>query len=179
MSVLFRIQHMLNDQRLLCSIGPMIPASFGATATDGPSTSRNIQGNVLFDTGAGAIFIDEPVAERLGLQPLPKKEDLHGLGGRKSVNVYMATLFIPVETVQQISAAPAGSPAVIGIPLRVFGVAELQTNHDAHDLRAANGLPVIGVLGRSFLQFTRFVYDGLTGNLVIEIDESVRVPRKA
>jgi hypothetical protein len=61
----------------------------------------------------------------------------------------------------------------------VHGIAGLQANHEAHNLKAANGLPVIGILGRLFLQFTKFTYDGLSGNLVIEIDEGVQYPRKA
>jgi hypothetical protein len=91
--------------------------------------------------------------------------------------MYSATLFIPVETVRQIGVAPAGSTIMIGIPLTAHGVAGIQANHEAHNLKAANGLPVISILGRSFLQFTKFVYDGLAGNLVIEIDESVQYPR--
>jgi hypothetical protein len=36
--------------------------------------TRNIQGNVLFDTRAEATFIDEAAAEQRGLQSLSKKE---------------------------------------------------------------------------------------------------------
>jgi predicted aspartyl protease len=184
MATLFRIRHTLNDQRLLCNIGPMIPASWGVTPKDAPTpnttgSARNIQGNVLFDTGAGGIGIDESVAERLGLQPLSKKEDLHGLGGKHSVSMYNATLFLPVEPVGLIAATTAGSHVLIGIPLSVHGIAGIQANHEALNLKAANGLPVIGILGRSFLQFTKFIYDGLSGNLVIEVDDSVQHPRKA
>jgi predicted aspartyl protease len=183
MSTLFRIRHTLNDQRTLCNIGPMIPASWGVTPKDGPTpntivSARNIHGNMLFDTGAGGIAIDESVAQRLGLQPLSKKENLHGLGGKLSVSMYNATLFLPVEMVRPVGATPTGSTAMIGFPLTVHGVADIQANHEAHNLRAANGLPVIGILGRLFLQFTKFVYDGVLGNLVIEIDESVQYPRK-
>jgi len=179
MGTLFRIRHTLNNQDMLRNIGPLIPAWWGITSKDGPNTSQKIQGNILFDTGASDIAIDESVAERLGLQPLAKKEDLHGVGGKHSVNKYTASLFLPVETARQIGATPIGSTVTIGFPLAVLGVAGIQANHEAHKLKAANGLPIIGILGRSFLQFTKFVYDGLAGNLVIEIDESVQQPRKA
>jgi predicted aspartyl protease len=179
MSTLFRIRHTLNNPDMLRNIGPLIPAWWGITSKDGPNTSQKIQGNILFDTGASAIGIDESAAERLGLQPLSKKEDLHGVGGKHSVNAYNATLFLPVETVRQIGPTPVGSIVTIGFPLMALGVAGMQANYEAHNLKAANGLPVIGILGRSFLQFTRFIYDGPAGNLGIEIDESVQQPRKA
>jgi hypothetical protein len=78
-NTLFRIRYTLNDQNRLRDIGPLIPASWGATPKDTPTTNptagnQNIQGNVLFDTGAGGIGIDESVAERLGLQPLSKRK---------------------------------------------------------------------------------------------------------
>jgi predicted aspartyl protease len=178
-SILFRIRHTLNDQNLLLNVGPMIPASWGATPQDAPApNNRNIQGNMLFDTGATGIGIDESVAGRLGLQPLPQREAVHGLGGKHSLNVYNATLFLPVEPVRAIANLQPGANALIGFPLPVHGIVGLQANHEAHNLRAPNGLPVIGILGRLFLQFTRFTYDGLSGNLVIEVDESIRHPRK-
>jgi predicted aspartyl protease len=182
-SILFRIRHTLNDQNLLRNVGPMIPASWGATPQDAPEPksitgNRNIQGNMLFDTGATGIGIDESVADRLGLQPLSQREAVHGLGGKHSLNVYNATLFLPVEPVRAIGNLQLGAHALIGFPLPVHGIVGLQTNHEAHNLRAPNGWPVIGILGRVFLQFTRFTYDGLSGNLVIEVDESIRYPRK-
>jgi hypothetical protein len=182
MSILFRITHTLNDQRMLCRMGPLIPAWWAVTPNDAPSpnkpSDRNMQGNMLLDTGAGDISIDEAVVERLGLLPLPEKRDVHGLGGKLSVKMYSPTLIIPVETMQAIGATAAGTSAMMGFTLPAHGLVGLQANHEAHDLRAANGLPIIGILGRSFLQFTKCVYDGLSGNLVIDIDDSINRPRK-
>jgi len=182
MSILFRITHALHDQRMLCRIGPLIPAWWAATPKDAPSpnkpSNRNMQGNMLLDTGAGDIAIDEAVVERLGLQPLSEKRDVHGLGGKVSVKIYSPTLIIPVEIMRAIGTAAAGTSAMMAFTLSAHGLVGLNANHEAHDLRAANGLPIIGILGRSFLQFTKCVYDGLSGNLVIDIDESINQPRK-
>src|ERR1700676_4237978 len=133
---------------------------------------------MLFDTGAGGMSIDESVAENLGLQPVSQKQDVHGLGGKLSVNMYRPTFILPLETVQAIGTVTAGSHAMIGFTLPVHGLAGLQANHEALKLKAGNGLPIIGILGRTFLQFTKFTYDGLSGNLVIDIDESIQQPRK-
>jgi hypothetical protein len=37
---------------------------------------------------------------------------------------------------------------------------------------------VIGVLGRIVLQFTRFVYNGLTGEVDIYIDKAIMSPKR-
>jgi hypothetical protein len=83
-----------------------------------------------------------------------------------------------VELTRPISGIPMGAHHLIGFPLKVHGIVGLQANHEAHNLKAPNGLPVIGILGRLFPQFTKFTYDGLLGNLVIEIDESIQRPRR-
>ena len=36
---------------------------------------------------------------------------------------------------------------------------------------------LIGVIGRSFLRWTRTTYDGLTGTITIETDEAMRHPQ--
>jgi hypothetical protein len=66
---------------------------------------------------------------------------------------------------------------MIGIPVPVHGFVGLQESFESQGVKPSNGLPVIGILGRTFLQFTKFTYDGLLGNLVIEIDESVQYPK--
>ncbi len=184
MSIMFRIRFALDSQRLLRDVGPMIPAFWGIASKSGRAskpiqTSDQIRGNMLLDTGARHVAIDESVAQELGLQARPEKEDVHGLGGKQSVAVYDATLFLPVEPVQPVPTAPAGSSFMMSIPIKVHGFVGLQETFQSQGLKPANGLPVIGILGRTFLQFTKFTYDGLSGNLLIEIDESVQYPQKS
>jgi hypothetical protein len=181
MSTIFRIRHTLDSQRLLREVGPMIPASWGVPPENGSSsktirTAEQVRGNMLLDTGARHIAIDESVAHELGLQAHPEKDDVHGLGGKQSLVKYNATLFLPVEPVQP--AAPAASSVMIGIPTDAHGFVGLQKTYDTQRIKPANGLPVIGILGRTFLQFVTFTYDGVSGNLVIDIDDSVRHPQK-
>jgi hypothetical protein len=154
-AILFRIRHTLNDQRLLCDVGPMIPASWGVTSNDFPkpntTSARNTEENMLFDTGGSGIYLDESVAVRLGLQPHSERQDVHGLGGKHPANMYSAALFLTVETVKPIAGRPAGVSTSIGFLLpTVLGITGLQANYEAHNLRAGNSLPIIGVLGRSF-----------------------------
>jgi hypothetical protein len=181
MSTIFRIRHALDSQRLLREVGPMIPASWGVPPENEPTSktirpAEQVRGNMLLDTGARHIAIDESVAHQLRLQARPDKDDVHGLGGKQSLAKYNATLFLPVEPVQP--AAPAGSSIMIGIPIDAHGFVGLQKTYESQRIKPANGLPVIGILGRTFLQFVRFTYDGLSGNLIIEIDDSVRHPQK-
>lgn len=68
---------------------------------------------------------------------------------------------------------------MISIPIDVYGFVGLQESFESQGIRTTNGLPVIRILGRTFLQFTKFTYDGLSGNVVIEIDESVLHPQKS
>jgi hypothetical protein len=131
-----------------------------------------------FDTGARHIAIDESVARGLGLQPHPEKADVHGLGGKQSLATYNATLFLPVEPVMPVAGVPPRSSLMIGVPIQVHGFVGLKESFESQGIKPANGLPVIGILGRTFLQFTKFTYDGLSGNVVIEIDESVQHPQK-
>jgi Aspartyl protease len=176
MNSIFRIRHTLDSQVLLRNVGPMIPALWGKDT--GTNTSEMIRGNVLLDTGARHIAIDDSVAQQLGLQAHPDKVDAHGLGGRVRLANYDAVLALPVEPVRPDPAAPPGAVYMIRIPLEVHGIAGMRENYDSQGIKPKNGLPIIGILGRTFLQFTKFTYDGLSGNLDIEIDESVRRPQK-
>jgi len=157
----------------------MIPASWGVLEGHGPNSKAKsrIDGNILLDTGAGMTSIDKAVADILELRPQSEKWQIHGLGGKQFASLYTATLFLQVETTKEIQTTPAGSSVTVGFTLPVHGIADIQNNHEAYKLRPANGLPVIGILGRSFLQFTKLMYDGVSGNVVIEIDESIQHPR--
>jgi hypothetical protein len=183
MSTIFRIRYALGDQPLLRRVGPIIPASWGIAPISGSTsttirTPEQIRGNVLVDTGATHIAIDDSAAQELGLQPLPERQNMYGVGGKHSAAMYNALLFLPVEAVRPIPGKQAGSSFALGVPIQVNGVVGLRDGFESQGIKAPNGLPVIGILGRTFLQFTTFTYDGLSGNLVIDIDESVQYPKK-
>ncbi len=181
MNTIFRIRHTLDSQALLRQVGPMIPAFWGKDrgASITVRTSDLVSGNMLLDTGAGHIAIDESVAKQLGLQARQERVDVHGLGGKHSVPMYDAVLALPVEAVRPDPSPPPGAVFMIRIPIEVHGIAGMRENYDSQSIKPANGLPIIGILGRIFLQFTKFTYDGLSGSLNIEIDESIRHPQKA
>jgi len=67
---------------------------------------------------------------------------------------------------------------MMAIPIRVHGIAGLQESFESQGIKPTNGMPVIGILGRTFLQFAKSTYDGLAGNVMIEIDESVQYPAR-
>jgi hypothetical protein len=141
-------------------------------------TKDQVRGNVLLDTGARHISIDETIARQLGLEPRPGKEEVYGLGGKHSLAVYNATLFLPVEAVRPLPNVPAGASFMLSIPSQVHGVVGLREALESQGIPATNGDPVIGILGRTFLQFTRVTYDGLSGSVIIEIDETAQYPQR-
>jgi len=46
------------------------------------------------------------------------------------------------------------------------------------DRYARDGISVVGILGWNFLQFCTITIDGLTGRVVLRIDESALSPRE-
>jgi hypothetical protein len=179
MSSVFRIRH-TTDQETLRIIGPVIPGIFGtASIIDGVvtivSNDRLVRGNLLLDTGAASSAIDESIAEQLQLPSLSDTVDVHGVGGKHALTTYAATLGLEVEVLRstQWTTKPIGSLLSFAIPCYVQGFPGLATSFKKEQLEVNNGLPIIGIIGRSFLQFTRTLYDGLAGQLTVEIDESV------
>lgn len=86
---------------------------------------------------------------------------------------------VHIIATRSLSIAPEGTNTIIGFPIEVQGLEGLTTSFEHHGIRAANGLPIIEILGRTLLQFAKFTYNGLSGNIEIEIDESIMKPRIA
>jgi Aspartyl protease len=123
-STKFRICHALKSQSLLRDIGPMVPASFGI------SNEKRVKGNLLLDTGAGHVSIDESLALQLGFPVHTEQVDLHGLGGKHSVAMYEATLFLPVEMAQPDTKVPPGALVEIAMRMPIHGILGLQASLD-------------------------------------------------
>jgi len=173
MSAIFRITLSLNSQDRLREVGPVIPASWAATPNN---WQTQVRGNVLLDTGASHLCIDAAVARELGIAEAGK-EDVDGLGGKRSLSTCDATLLLEVVPLVAMPNVKQGSQVSIGFPLRVQVVEGLKRSYQDRGIVTPNGLPVIGILGRTILQFTTFTYEGLSGRIVIDIDETIRHPR--
>jgi hypothetical protein len=155
----------------------MITASWGVApenevASGMISTFGQVRGNMLLDTGAGFVGIDNSVAQQLKLHARSEKEDVHGLGGKQTLVKFNAALILSVELARSVRNASAGATSLVRISVDALGIEGLGQGYASQSDKPKNGLPVIGILGRAFLQFTKFTYDGLGGGFVIEIDES-------
>ena len=65
-----------------------------------------------------------------------------------------------------------GEDLAIGGTIEAVCIPKFRSAYDSYGLTTPEGAPlsVIGVLGRTFLQFTKFGYDGLNGCWDMEID---------
>lgn len=172
-------------QKYMRQTGPMIPASWYITAEReaqlnmlGGTLPTPVDGYMLLDTGAAHISIDDAVARELKLKPMGKMTEVHGIGGKGSLDHYEARLLLPV--VPLVAGTPASVPVKIGVPTEAWESVDIQKNHSMLGHATPDGKPikVIGVLGRIFLQFTRFTYNGLTGSVEIYIDKSAMFAKR-
>lgn len=165
------------DRQQLVHIGPVIKAEWRVhpdtelqLKTTGAQVPSPVKGYMLIDTGAGDVAIDGDVAKELGLSPAGEQK-VHGIGGESSHEVFSALLLLYVGNVH-------GANVAIGMPRDFVCFPKLRENHDAYNLKTPEGEPlrIIGVLGRTFLQFTSLTYNGLQGSWDMQIDESVTRP---
>jgi hypothetical protein len=139
-------------------------------------TSRNpkdgIEGFFLIDTGASNCFIDQSVADDLGITSRGMVTS-HGLGGSVDVPHHQVMLFIPAKPLG--GNYPAQAVAMLGFVQEV-GTVSLNRYHEGLE-----NIPgrVLGALGRNILRFTKTTYDGMTGTITIETDEAMRHPKPA
>jgi hypothetical protein len=154
----------------LTKFGPLIKGRVALPTSKSPNDG--VGGFFILDTGASGSSIDQSVADELGLKPT-RTTTGHGLGGETEIKCYLVMLFIPAEPLL-MKLAP-GALAVLGMPQEVGSVVNLHEGHEA----TLGKLPgrLIGLLGRSFLQFTKTTYDGLTGTITIEADQTMRDPK--
>jgi predicted aspartyl protease len=154
----------------LANFGPLIKGRVALPTSRSPNDG--VGGFFLLDTGSSGTSIDQSVADELGLKPT-RTITGHGLGGESEVKVYSVMIFIPAEPL--LLKLASGALTSLGMPQDVGSVVNLHQGHEATLGKPPGRL--IGLLGRSFLQFTKTTYDGLTGTITVEADETMRNPK--
>lgn len=139
----------------LMRYGPVVPGAW-------QHNDAIVRGKFLIDTGAGGIFVCETVAQKLGL-PHQRMSSVHGPTGKASLNQYMAHLQLPAKDAQR-------RDVLFNAPVECQGVPDLSVNHEAY------GIDLIGILGRQFLQFVRLDLNGVTGQVMLHIDDAITRP---
>jgi hypothetical protein len=163
----FRLSQAFTDPGQLKNVGPMIKAQW-RVATESEAVSLQdpapVEGFMIVDTGFSGIGIDADVAREMNLSPVGETT-LRGFEKAVSQPTHRAVLLMMPHNVDSESLA-------IGGPIEAVCLPGIRSGYDACELRTEKGthLRVIGVLGRRFLRFTRFTYDGLNGNWDMEID---------
>jgi Aspartyl protease len=128
------------------------------------STVTRSPGGVLLDTGASGTTIDEAVATELKL-PVEGEHEIHGAHGFGVARHYNAKLVLPVVD-------SSGDELAFGFTVKCVGVPQLRERY------ARDGVTIVGMLGRAFLQFCAIEIDGITGRVAVRIDSSVMSPRE-
>ena len=130
---------------------------------------KPIAGYLLFDTGARHIAIDRQIAEDLQLPKL-EKTIVHGFTSEEEVDQYEALLILPIIPLIPVEAQAISFPIICQ-------TSNIQKHHAEYTTPEGKPLNVIGVLGRTFMQFTKIYYDGLTGSVEIYLDRSGMYPK--
>jgi hypothetical protein len=143
-------------------LGPLLPAWWVPLSS--VEAMKRSEGSVLLDTGAPGMMIDDAIATALKY-PAQGEEEIHGAHGYGIVRKYIGKLALPIID-------SSGETLALGIPAECTGIPHLSERY------ARDGISVVGVLGRNFLQFCRLEIDGLSGRVFLRIDESVLLPRE-
>jgi hypothetical protein len=141
--------------------GPLVPGRWTSTASDQQSS---IDDYFLVDTGASGFCIDQSIADSLGLVPTGT-DRVHGVHGHSDSKKYFANLVLPVSIQGQTHVRFA-------IPVECTGVPGLLAQYGNSQYR------VVGIIGRNLLQFCKLTVDGTSGNVILEINESVTRPAR-
>jgi hypothetical protein len=163
----FRLSYDFANRGYLKSVGPMIKARWQLTPEAEASRLHvppPVKGFMVVDTGFVGIGIDSDVAQELDLQPFGTTK-VQGIETDITRTTYSALLLMMLGNVDGEDLAIGGTIEAVCIP-------KFRSAYDSYGLVTPEGAPlsVIGVLGRTFLQFTKFGYDGLNGCWDMEID---------
>lgn len=130
---------------------------------DATDLNQRIEGLLLVDTGASGVMIDESVAKKLGV-PRQGPREIHGAHGRAPAEKYLAKLLLHATD-------DAGQALLFAIPIECHGIPQLADEHSAF------GTNIVGIVGRTFLQFCQLEIDGTAGRVLLKVDDSVRFRR--
>ena len=169
----FHLSQNFGNQRSLRQTGPVIKAQWRVTAETEEKLKVEhlhipppVRGFMVIDTSFVGTGIDAEVAQELNLE-FVRETKLQSVAGPLSQPTYLALLLIMLGNVDEENLAIGGKTEAISLP-------GLRVGYDTYGLTSPEGeqVRIIGVLGRDFLQFTRFTYDGLNGTWEMEIDPS-------
>ena len=144
----------LAPDRLLYA-GPLIPGAWSHPRDQEEASS--LGGEILLDTGAFGAMIDVDAADRLRL-PIFGTKEIHGIHGYGSVACYKAKLVLPAKD-------PIGEDCKFIKIIECIGVPSLTEKN------RENGVNVIGIIGRQFLQNVHLEIDGTTGRLKLLVND--------
>jgi predicted aspartyl protease len=122
----------------------MVDIGFDPTFQPGESAkpTAGIAGvQALVDTGATECCIDNLLAASLNL-PVVDRKPISGVGGRITVNVYLAQIHVP------------------SLPFTIYG------QFAGVDL-VAGGQGHVALMGRTFLRHLQMTYDGVSGAVTL------------
>jgi hypothetical protein len=128
--------------------GPLIPGSW---ARHDDELDRRMPGDFLLDTGAYGAMIDLDVASSLLLADRGTRE-VHGIHGYGSLQQYLARLILPAKDGD-------GKDCLFEQVMECVGVPGLTAKS------RENGVQMIGILGRLFLQSAHLEIDGGSGRV--------------
>ncbi len=135
----------VGDHTKLISFGPTVEVIVSHHNPDGqePPEEQEKPESVhgLIDSGASESCIDAQLAQKLGL-PIIDIRSIAGVGGAKTHNVYLAQIHIYTLDIFQYGA---------------FTGVDLAEGGQAHQV----------LLGRTFLQNTVMIYDGIRGQVTV------------
>jgi hypothetical protein len=140
------------------------------TTPPGEIEKKGIKGLFFFDPGTLGVSIDAAVAEELGLKP-DGQHEVQTLSSTSKADTYTVKIVIAADHV------PSGTKNA-GMMRQFSGVTGIKDMHDRLVAIFRDEAPgrIIAIIGRSFLEYTSMVYDGLSGNVTIEIDASILRP---
>jgi len=119
------------------------------------------RGAVLLDTGADKTCISLKAAQDLGLKPT-RMQPGFGAGGQHVNPVFLAAFEL------HITDDKTGLATAIGWEQEVAAIPNMDAHTRVH--YGTEDLELVGLLGRDFLRYCRFVYDGPNGTIEFEVD---------
>lgn len=153
------------DPEICRKFGPLVPGYLQHPEKEDLDTASS--GFFLLDPGAPGVMIDEDIAKQLNLTTTGQTE-VFALGGRVQVSKYRVKFCLP-------SVDADGVNITMRTPIDAVALRDVSSSYeeDPYDIRKHYGHPLIGVIGRIFLQFAILTFSGPTGSVDLTIFEEV------